>query len=208
MLGLLRVAVVAAILVPGAAAGELQESDLAAIGDGLVTFDTETSLIWLDLTETAGLTFDEVVADADGWIGNGWSHADAGQVCDLFMKLGAKPTPCPGNTAIIPGYAVIDHHTLLGLTLDDGNNLGTAGLYDDGAPADGVGAGIANYQVAIASSDLFVADNLVPPNAPSATSGHFLIRVPEPAPLLSFTLGVFGLALIDRFRRSSRRAAC
>ena len=42
----------------------LSERDFAAPGDGLLLFDSETNLEWLDLTATTGLSFDDLIAGA------------------------------------------------------------------------------------------------------------------------------------------------
>lgn len=49
------------------AQASLLSVDLFATGDGLLTLDTSTQFEWLDLTATEGLSYDEVVAGADGW---------------------------------------------------------------------------------------------------------------------------------------------
>ena len=41
--------------------GSLVVQDLHALGDGLLTLDTDTGLRWLDLTETTNRSFDDMV---------------------------------------------------------------------------------------------------------------------------------------------------
>lgn len=58
----------AMILSASASWATLIEVDLISAGDGLVSRDTLTGLDWLDLTATTDLSYDQVEADADGWI--------------------------------------------------------------------------------------------------------------------------------------------
>jgi hypothetical protein len=49
------------------ASAALVEQDLFTAGDGLLTLDDATGLLWLDLTETTGLSMDDILADIGGW---------------------------------------------------------------------------------------------------------------------------------------------
>ena len=44
------------------AAAELQERDFLTSGDGLITYDTATGLEWLDLPQTVGLSYNQILA--------------------------------------------------------------------------------------------------------------------------------------------------
>src|SRR5215831_1623366 len=67
---------------PGRAA--LTSMDLLAPGDGLITRDTATSLDWLDLTPTVGLSFNQVAGGVGGWTGLGFQYATTTQVMGLY----------------------------------------------------------------------------------------------------------------------------
>lgn len=65
----------------------LIERDLNAVGDGLITFDDESSLEWLDLTETVGLSVNEVLTGP--LAAGGWRHASLAETSALFLHGGA-----------------------------------------------------------------------------------------------------------------------
>lgn len=173
----------------------LKEVDLATPGDGLVTRDTDTGLDWLDLTQTTNLSYDDVVGGAGGWVADGWGYAGTAQVCDLFSKLGSVPSPCPGMLTAT-GNTISMHTNLLGVTASDANNVGLGGLYDDGTPGDGViGTAIANFEIPANQTEIFVADDAIPTNLPSANAGSFLVRpAPPPPPMLAPSLSPSGIA--------------
>lgn len=186
MRAILAWALLLVLILANAAAAVLVQGDLNTPGDGLVTRDTDTGLEWLDLTETTNLSYDDVVGGAGGLLAGGWRYATAAQVCDLFEKLGSAPS-CPTGTVTVGGNTIANHLNLLGVTLSDADNIGLAGLYDDGTPGD-VGFGFANYSISGDQTDLFIEDDQIPSNLPSSTAGSFLVRPfpGKPAPALPF----------------------
>ena len=54
---------------------DLVEADLFVSGDGLLTNDTDTGLFWLDLSETVGLSVQDIRDDSGGWDSLGFTHA-------------------------------------------------------------------------------------------------------------------------------------
>ncbi|MDH5710376.1 MAG: dockerin type I repeat-containing protein [Gammaproteobacteria bacterium] len=69
----------------------LVERDWLVTGDGAITWDTATGLEWLDLTETAGLSFNQVNAQLG--VGNtyeNFSYATDEQIRGLFAAVGLK----------------------------------------------------------------------------------------------------------------------
>jgi choice-of-anchor C domain-containing protein len=69
-------------------------------GDGLITRDPVAGLEWLDLTETIGLTPEQVMDPAGPWRQAGWQLATPRQICALFEHAGipiedvAGPVDC------------------------------------------------------------------------------------------------------------------
>ena len=59
------------------------------VDNGTVTFDSSTGLEWLDLTETAGLSYNYVKTQlASGGLFEGWAYASLAQVDGLFDSAG------------------------------------------------------------------------------------------------------------------------
>src|SRR5215469_12004001 len=60
-----------------------------AFGANSLTIDTQTELAWLNLSFTAGLSYDQVLADMQpGGIFSGYTFASSLQVTDLFSDAG------------------------------------------------------------------------------------------------------------------------
>ena len=209
--GLLMAVLAAGIVVAPAAQAELLEVDLNTPGDALVTRDTDTSLDWLDLTESTDLSFDQVEADVGGFIADGWRHAAGPEVCDLYQKMGAVLVPCPDGSLLIPPGDPTIPFALLGVTFDSGVQIILqAGMYDD---ADIVTTTVGLGTVFIAGAGtggISVFDNEVPSDEPDlfglSSTGHFLVR-PSPVAMpigpysraaLLILLALTGLVMVRR----------
>lgn len=85
-MSLLRSMTVGAVLsvlgVASSVQAALISTDLDTVGDGLVTYDNTTSLEWLDLTVTAGQSFNMALASNIGW-----RYATNAEVENLFGTL-------------------------------------------------------------------------------------------------------------------------
>lgn len=67
---------------------ELVQGDLSTNGDSLVTYDTESGLEWLSVTETLGMTYDAVEAEmVAGGQFEGWRLANENEVLDLVQQI-------------------------------------------------------------------------------------------------------------------------
>lgn len=66
------------------AMADLRSIDLSVPGDRLLTQDTQTQLMWLNLSQTHGLSLDQV--SAAGWFDQGFSLATEAQVVDLMQS--------------------------------------------------------------------------------------------------------------------------
>jgi len=82
---------IALLLAAPLASANLVSRDLLARDDGLLTLDTATGLEWLDVSLTKGLSVNEVLGGAGGWLGAGFHYADFGDLSALFTDGGLKP---------------------------------------------------------------------------------------------------------------------
>lgn len=80
-------ATLAAVTTMGMAQATLISQDLKSAGDGLLTYDSRTGLYWLDLTETTGLSANDILSGAGGWI-QSFRYANYNEVTDLFRSFG------------------------------------------------------------------------------------------------------------------------
>ena len=72
----------------------LIEADWVAANDTALTFDSATGLEWLDITTTAGLSYNEVAAELGaGGAYEGFSFASSQQVAGLFSAVGLGEIP-------------------------------------------------------------------------------------------------------------------
>jgi hypothetical protein len=69
----LFILVIAILLFSSTAQATIIKKDLLSAGDTLITFDTDTKLEWLDVTQTLNLSFNDVQSELgvggqfDGW---------------------------------------------------------------------------------------------------------------------------------------------
>jgi len=147
-------------------------------GDGLLTYHSETSLHWLDLTETQNLACTEIEADVGGWASAGFRHATGAEVCSLVEETGLVPSPCPGDFPGVtaPGDWVGDLQALIGVTTSDATQDSSLGYYDDGN-GDPVRSGVGwiVYTSDTDKSIVQVEDDNLPCNR-SPSVGHFLVH--------------------------------
>jgi cysteine-rich repeat protein len=165
------------ILLASPSLATLEEIDLLAPGDGLVTRDSASGLDWLDVPQTAGLTYNQVLGGAGGWLTQGWRHATAQEICDLFEQYAIRPASCPsGATGPVSGDHTSQLIALLGATGGTGAPpcfacaQWTVGLYDDGG---GPAIGQAFLE--------FIQPNLTPPTSASSV-GNDQVGVSDPPP--------------------------
>jgi hypothetical protein len=111
------------------------------IDNGDTTVDPITGLTWLDLTESLGMSVQDVWDDVGGFLSAGWSVASSAQVDELFAHAGV---PAPSSelnlykdSAItdymlglfgITGYLAVDEPFGVGLA-DNGGNRATVPYY-------------------------------------------------------------------------------
>ena len=77
-------AVSALLMAAGSALADL-------VDNGTTTTDTDTGLEWLDITETTGLSYNEVLA-SDYVTNDGYRFATEAEVHQLYTNAGGTPT--------------------------------------------------------------------------------------------------------------------
>jgi hypothetical protein len=181
----------------------LIQVDLAAPGDRLVTRDTSTGLDWVDLTESTGLSFNQIQAGAGGFLADGWRHGTGGQVCAVMSAVVSPLSPparCPGSSRGAGAPSGQTAYTdLFGATTSAGAALGA---YDDGDQSNGLtGRMILSQNGNTGDWSFGVFSNSTSVDATFGTQmGHFLMRpVPEPSTGL---LTAMGLVFMGALRRS------
>jgi hypothetical protein len=158
--------------------------DLESSGDGLVVSDTATKLDWLNLTQAKGLSYNQVLAGAGGWVDSGWRHATPAEVCGLFARYASAPSPCPSpfGTALSADLTSALQYAL-GITgrdiVDFGSSSITAerteGLFADQTPANS-NVGFAGMKVTLGTSEIAVQRDARAPDWSDPRVGHFLVR--------------------------------
>lgn len=110
---LITVVFACVLAVPKVAVAALVERDLYAPGDGLITYDTETNLEWLDLSQTAGMSYNDV-KNRTGALA-GWNWANAGTLETLRINAGINFNGSTRDGTYVNNmYAFVD---LVGATL-------------------------------------------------------------------------------------------
>jgi hypothetical protein len=165
---------------------------------GTVTRDTDGGFDWLDVTETSGLSVNDILGGSGGLVADGWRFATATELCLLLATHAFAPSPCPGDSSIATDQnaALI---SLLGVNSSDASRLSSRGWYDDQNAAD-PDYGLAQIDIlsgTTSRSDL--SNDSVPLDAVLNNTGAFLVRpIPEPSTATLLALGLMGLAAASR----------
>lgn len=167
----------------------------AIIDNGMSAIDTGTGLEWLDLTQTLGLTWNQVEASSFVTV-DGYAHATDEQVIQLFQNAGFLTTDNTSNAANDPAAA-----TLLG-ALGCTQFCGTANALGRGfADWDGTFTTRPFYRAsalgAAAATTSLLSSNL---DLSDASAGHYLVRAVVPEPGTALLVGA-GLAILGACRR-------
>ncbi len=193
----------AAMLTTAPAVAALSEADLLAPGDNLLTFDDETCLEWLDLTETDGMSFDEVMEDMEGFIDLGFRYATLSEVEGLFaaaniVDLFGTPTSTDSDSVFTN---LSELQALIGITSTIG--FGDPFLFSNGIHLPDAGPALPSIldivatttggpaEIATITSDTIASDESMP------NIGSFLVRdTKTPLPEPGAVLGLGAMALV------------
>lgn len=202
------------------------------IDQGNVTYDPATHMQWLDITATAGLSYNDVLTNNGvDFIKNGWRFATDFDVDSLYRHGGLPLASYPNGTFFFtadpfnPDYATLEHdaHALgsqLGWTSQSGNDFSTTGFFDihntPRNPTATLGVtslSILDYLLNGPNSSLTIGEDLdsITKNDRIPTAGAMLVRnvsvVPLPAGAIPFTIVLFGLTGANRWRRKRQDIA-
>jgi len=193
-----------------ALAGPVANATLIDVGT--TTFDDNTGLAWLDLTQTRGLSYNFVSGQlGSGGAFEGWRYANLAEAQDLFFQAGFTLDSRIGDIGSAPGgfvSALSYLVSLLGDTLNpfDARYTGILGIIDLSTTPNfhqRLGAYTyrdgASYKLRTDSTCCSVYDDDL-----YSYNGHFLVRsvnVPEPGTLMLFVTG-----LLIAFRRRGTSA--
>jgi hypothetical protein len=195
-------------LAAGSASAAQISQDLFASGDGLITLDTGTNLEWLDVTETFGLSADQVLAGAGGWVDLGFTLATTAQVTELFQNAGGTNIGSAALTAqnYVPARTLMD---LLG---------GCSACQADGFTYDQlqgftiVSSG-SSFVPFLGANDTAQTGQFVSPWTSISSSnssvylGSWLVRESIPEPTTALLIGGAFLVLAGRRRRPTPRCS-
>jgi hypothetical protein len=195
------------LLASPSAATFISQDLVPGSGDGLITYDLQTGIEWLDITATTNVSYNQVRTGYGGYTtADGFRFANSDQLTQLCLDAGVTGSGFEGNLASAPGAKqLLD---LLGSTYSDvvsgsfGENynyVSATGMVD--------GRSLCSLTVRFRQDGSFINGTrdcgFAGPGADTASSGigSWLVRpIPEPSTLLLVSLGLIGLSVRDRLR--------
>ena len=186
------------------ARADLLEVDLDASGDALLTWDTATNLLWLDLTATTGESTSNILG-SDWLTEDGFRYATVAEVATLFEHAAGGLTVDFANNTANNLVAVDELVDMLGYT---GYAVGYVPRYEwgYGITGDLSAPGSTSTNRVWAAYRQYPGVGLLRPSYGNATEfhwgndiGHFLVRaIPEPTTLALVGLGTLGIVALRR----------
>jgi hypothetical protein len=195
------------LLIPAVLLLALTTSVSAPLEDrGDHTYDPNTNLEWLDLSFTAGRSYNEVLAGWNGYTSAGYRFATRDEVLGLFSHAGANPLDAEANRQAASKTLV-----LLGTTLPQpDSNLSRSWMHYDPATEPAL-PGVLHVSTAVfgtgeigggtvGEQGFFNVPGLFPlRDYASPEIGSALVRVvPEPATLRLLGFAAFLLCCLKR----------
>ncbi|HVJ41408.1 MAG TPA: hypothetical protein VM639_07920 [Dongiaceae bacterium] len=198
---------------------------------GSITYDPDTKLQWLDITATAGLSYNDVLTNNGvNFVQNGWRFATDFEVDQLYRHAGLPLASYPNgqffyaSDPMEPGYAALEHDAFtlgsqLGWTSQAGNDFSTNAFFDiHQTPRNPAILGfttlsIIDYLENGPDSSFIVDEALdsITKNDRIATAGAMLVRdvsvVPIPGGVIPFAAILLGLTSINLWRKREQDAA-
>jgi hypothetical protein len=208
--------VLAAVLVSGTARAALV-SEASSFGPGTITFDTQTGLRWLDLTESNGLSHAEVLQQLGlGGTFEGYRLATRAEVSDFFAHAGFDLSPATLQLFVPQNF---DPAVALAALVGELANNGNCGASCTFSFTTGFLADPPTIPNTFAEANFAFFDNSAgqDPTSPAAPVGRvileggsfgsgfsgqgaWLVLVPEPSTLLLCMAGLAGLSAVGRRR--------
>lgn len=183
-------------------------------GDNLVTRDTTNGLEWLDMTETANMSFNFVSGQlGEGAQFEGWRYATNLEVASLFVSFGLPTDAHLSNVGPVDA-AIVDFSNTMGNIMNDSNptifSYGARGFIGESNGTNMYQAGA--YYATSSSTNIYVGpylgggSSLVSPSASRGDLGSYLVRdaavVPIPAAVWLFGSGLLGLVGVARCKKA------
>ncbi len=168
----------------------------AFIDNGLITLDTTTNLEWLDLTETANYSYDQVELElAPGGLFDGFRRATEDEISSMFTDFGLVSGPANATH-----YDFMD---LFGVTSHQGNYPEIFGYADSAGSAMALVYGLDFYSPG--ENYLVVTGGLLHNKSINFDGfGSYLVKaVPIPAGVWLFISGILGFIGITRKRQAA-----
>ena len=224
----LRGAGIATIAAISLLCGSPAKAATILIDQGNITYDPDTKMQWLDITQTAGLSYNDVLTNNGvNFIQNGWRFATDFEVDQLYRHAGLPLASYPNgqffytSNPMEPGYAALEHDAFvlgnqLGWTSQSGNDFSTTGFFDihqtPRNPTAVLGVttlSILDYLQNGPNSSFTVGEDFdtITKNDRIATAGAMLVRggdvsvVPIPGGVIPFAAILLGLTWINLWRR-------